>query len=87
MRNLANVLTGYVGRTVMDETGLTQLYDFSLNCAARRRYQSTRRLMGILPVLLECSRLLSEQTGLRLETKRLPIETLVVDRVGKLTAN
>jgi uncharacterized protein (TIGR03435 family) len=87
MRSLANVLTHYVGRTVVDETGLTKSYDFSLNFAAVETVPINAAPDGDSAHAPSLFTALPEQIGLRLEAKKILVETFVVDRVGKLTAN
>lgn len=76
---LAGSLSQRSGRTVVDKTGLTAKYDFTLQWTTE---------MGLQPGNLEASRAslstaLQEQLGLKLEPQTAPLEFLVIDHVEK----
>lgn len=92
--NLANWLTGYSemgGQTVVDQTGLTQRYDFVLNWTRERALangeqsgesESPTGTGG--PALFTA---LQEQLGLKLVNTRGPVEIIVVDSIARPTEN
>jgi bla regulator protein blaR1 len=75
--NLARFLSGQVGRTVIDKTGLTAKYDFQLTYAPD---------MGDItgPSLFTA---LQEQLGLKLDSQKGPVEVVVIDSVEKASGN
>ncbi len=95
MAALTGVLAGAVGRPVVDRTGLTGLYDFSMvwdDAPVRDAgVPGTKELQGQeAPVGDEHGSIFTavrEQLGLRLETLRAPVEVIVVDGVEKPVAN
>jgi len=87
-------LSDLVGRPVIDKTGLTGLYDFTL------KYAPDGRVAGpfapgppgapaLTPVIdpdaPSLPTALQEQLGLKLESTRGPVEVLVIDRIEKPT--
>jgi bla regulator protein BlaR1 len=87
--NLANSM----GRTVLDRTGLTGKYDFKLEWNTEAAQGDGPALAdGGVPVDPDTRgpsifAALQEQLGLRLETQKAPVETLLIDHVAKLSAN
>ena len=89
---LAAWLTGYSemgGQTVMDQTGLTQRYDFVLNWTRERALsngEGNRESEASLadPSLFTA---LQEQLGLKLVNTRGPIEIIVVESVERPSEN
>jgi uncharacterized protein (TIGR03435 family) len=81
-------LTGAVGRTVIDKTGLTGNYDVELKWTPENGDQSstdngqTDAQSG--PSIFTA---LEEQLGLKLQPAKGPVQTLVVDRVEMPTEN
>jgi uncharacterized protein (TIGR03435 family) len=92
---LAEHLSNSLGRTVVDETGLKGNYDFKLEYlpepggmfgkmqGAEDRSQ-TAPLDSDLPSVFTA---LQEQLGLKLESKKGPVEILVIDKAEKATEN
>lgn len=76
MWQLANRLTGFVERTVVDRTGLEGYYDWQLLFSPPR---SPDQSGGSIFTALQ------EQMGLKLESTRAPVEVWVVDRVERPT--
>ena len=76
LADLARILGGQMGHPVVDKTGLTGLYDFTLEFA-----------MGSLDVANTYARdipdALEQQLGLKLEPAKISTETLVVDSLGE----
>jgi uncharacterized protein (TIGR03435 family) len=91
---LANWLTGYSemgGQLVVDQTGLTQRYDFDLNWTRERALtnaeqngQSETPASASGPSLLTA---LQEQLGLKLVKTRAPVEIIVIDSIERPTEN
>jgi uncharacterized protein (TIGR03435 family) len=81
MRMLASVLTQYVGRPVVDRTGLTGNYDYKLKYADDPDPEATVSEGASIFTALQ------EQLGLKLESARVPIDTIVVERVSRPSDN
>jgi len=75
---LATALSGLpaVGKAVIDRTGLTGGYDFTVEFAG----DTDSDAPSLLPAL-------EEKLGLRLEAAKIPVEVLVIERVERPTAN
>ena len=92
MAMLTNLLTQFTGRTVIDKTGLSGLYDWELRFDPQVLLASMAQQAGInipdgllqnansifadSPSLLTA---LNEQLGLKLDSQRGPVEVLVID--------
>lgn len=91
-RTIAQVvpmLSDFMGRPVIDKTGLTGLYDFAL------KFAPTGRATGLFAALTGpppppddpdspgLSTAVQEQLGLKLESARGPVEVVVIDRLEK----
>jgi len=93
--SLARLLSSQAGRQVIDKTGLTGLYDIELKFAPSQPIQLPPG--GALPpgVTLPEADLsapsiftaVQEQLGLKLESSKAPLESIVVDHVEKPSAN
>jgi uncharacterized protein (TIGR03435 family) len=88
MSHFAATLSKYLGRTVVDKTGLSGTYDISL----RWTPDETQAFLLTGPVAADSSEssifsAVQEQLGLRLESQRGPVEFLVVDHAEKPDAN
>ena len=92
--DLANWLTGYSemgGQTVVDQTGLTQRYDFVLNWTRERALtggepsaESDTPAAAAGPSIFTA---LQEQLGLKLVNTKGPVEIIVVDSIERPTEN
>jgi uncharacterized protein (TIGR03435 family) len=82
-------------RPVIDQTGLTDRYDFTLNwtpdefqfpllTAVQREYWAAAARADGLPDLFTA---FQEQLGLKLEATKAPAEVLVIDKVSKPSEN
>lgn len=97
--DLAALLSGNVGRPVVDKTGLEELYDIQTGAFDSLPSQLPRALPGgagpdapnTQPNLNDMSRLtlleMIEQLGLRLESQTTPVERLVIEHVEQPSAN
>jgi uncharacterized protein (TIGR03435 family) len=78
MELLASYLGNRLGRIVVDQTGLTGSYDFTLEWAPDDAPDSPA------PSLVTALR---EQLGLRLEPQKAPVEILVIDSIARPSGN
>jgi len=84
MFTLANLLGGSMRETVVDRTGLTGFWDLSVSADFAHLNGSTA--VGAAPSdAPSIFSALPEQLGLRLEPRRAPVETFVIDHVERLT--
>jgi bla regulator protein blaR1 len=85
MPQLAQLLSGIVGRRVDDETGLTGIYEFTLEFLPESTgFDAPAPANPNAPSLFTA---LQEQLGLRLESRRGPVEVLVIDSAEKPSDN
>jgi uncharacterized protein (TIGR03435 family) len=87
MLELVEFLSDEVGRTVLDKTGLTGLFDVQLEFVPAKTLASS---LPAAPVTFSGPSIftaLQEQLGLRLEPAKGPMEFLIVDHVERPTAN
>jgi uncharacterized protein (TIGR03435 family) len=92
---IARLLSGQAGRQVIDKTGLTGLYDFELKFAPSQPMQLPPGAMLPPGVTLpepdanapSIFTAVQEQLGLKLESSKAPLESIVIDHVEKPTAN
>lgn len=78
MKLLAGALQGYIGDPVVDETGLTGLYDLNLD------FTVDENISAEGPRVFEA---VQDQLGLKLEARKGPVEVIVIDHVEKPSAN
>jgi uncharacterized protein (TIGR03435 family) len=76
MENLARQLSFSAGRPVMDKTGLTGFYAFTLDW--------TSATDSDLPSVFTA---VQEQLGLRLESQKAPVEMLIIDQAERPSEN
>ena len=89
LAQFANNLGMFVGRVVLDRTGLTGSYDFTLTWTPD---QMPQRPPGAPEVPIDPNgpsifTAVQEQLGLKLDSQRGPVEMLVIDRVEKPVEN
>lgn len=77
LKRLATALSSALGRPVIDETGLTELYSMELKW-------SDEPAADAGPTIFTALR---EQLGLKLESKKGAVTTYVVERVEKPSEN
>src|SRR5207237_9788652 len=80
-RSLTTVLSGNVGRPVIDQTNLKSLFDFRLQFT-REALSGNTDVGG--PSIFTA---IQEQLGLKLESARGPVEVLVIDHVERPSEN
>jgi uncharacterized protein (TIGR03435 family) len=81
MKLLASALQGFVGEPVVNATGLTGLFDFTLDFTLDES-TSPDREWGQTPF-----EAVQRQLGLRLEARKGPVEVVVIDHVEKPSGN
>jgi uncharacterized protein (TIGR03435 family) len=88
MEQLAHHLTGWtrndLGRTIVDHTGLTGRYNFSLKWTQDTPSPSSTLDTGGGPSIFTA---LQEQLGLQLRPEKGPLDTIVIDHVEMPTEN
>jgi uncharacterized protein (TIGR03435 family) len=82
METLARRIQGSVEAIVADRTGLTGIYDFSLEFLPRNLQRQQDASAGVSMFTA-----LPEQLGLRLDATRGPVAVVVIERVERPTAN
>jgi len=80
MAALAAFLTDQAGRTVIDKTGLNGYFDFELKWVRDDAANAASEGVGIFTAV-------EEQLGLKLESSKGPVDTLVVDSIEQPTEN
>jgi len=91
MSELARTLSVLLGRTVVDRTAVTGLFDLRLDFLPD---DSTPRLPPPPPNSVSADTMspaifsaLPEQLGLKLESAKRPVEVIVIDHVQRPSAN
>ena len=98
IENLVRVLSQQLGRTILDETGLTGKYDFTLkwtpddragpisaaNQGGGSRSDDAPSSDSSGPSIFTA---IQEQLGLKLESRKVPVEMLVIDHVEAPSEN
>lgn len=100
LANLVTMLTTYLHRPVLDRTGLTGIYDYTLHWASDEgQTQSSSNSQGVpsgspsgLPSTdpaggASLLTAIQEQLGLKLESAKSPIELIVIDHVERPSGN
>jgi uncharacterized protein (TIGR03435 family) len=80
MDYFASILSGVMERPVKDATGLKAVYELKLEWAPENAATESSFAPSIFTAL-------QEQLGLKLETTKAPIETLVIDRAERPAEN
>ncbi len=97
LSNLTSMLTNYLHRPVIDRTGLTGIYDYTLRWTSDDgQSQSSSSIQGGSPSGLPSTdpsggasllTAIQEQLGLKLESAKSPIELTVIDHVERPSGN
>ncbi len=96
MSGLVRLLSGQLGRTVVDKTGLTGDYDFKLDWTpdemASAMTKGGNPAPGDNPASPDAAgpslfTALEEQLGLKLESTKGPVDVIVIDQLEQPTAN
>jgi bla regulator protein blaR1 len=91
MDMIAEILTPYVGRPVIDKSELTSYYNVTLKWTPEAGSASVAPPglpLGVLPLDPDAPNLFTavqEQLGLKLESARAPLDVVVIDRLEKPT--
>lgn len=85
MLALIGVLSSTLGNPVLDQTGLKGQYSFKLEFTDPRVLTPQNNAAGDSRPTLAAA--LEDQLGLKLESKKGPVEVLVVDHIERPTAN
>ena len=93
MSGLAEALARVLGRPVADETGVTDKFDFRLTWTPSDS-EPVMQKPGVGPVAATVDSTgpsvfaaIQEQLGLKLESRRVPVEVMVIDRAEKPAEN
>jgi uncharacterized protein (TIGR03435 family) len=78
MELFAGYLGNRLGRIVVDRTGLTESYDFTLEWSPDETADSS------MPSLVTALR---DQLGLRIEPQKAPVEAVVIDAISRPSEN
>jgi uncharacterized protein (TIGR03435 family) len=78
MKLLATTLQGFIGDTVVDETGLAGLFDLNLDFNVDESVSSEG------PTVFEA---VQRQLGLKLDARKGPVEVIVIDHIEKPSVN
>ncbi len=78
---LTSFLSRELGRTVNDETGLDKMYSYKLDWSPQTGPNDAAPAGPSLVTAL------TEQLGLRLESKRGPVQVYVIEKIGRPTEN
>jgi uncharacterized protein (TIGR03435 family) len=87
---LAGVFVPHVGRTIIDKTGLTSVYDFTLQFLpddAAVAPAAGSALSAPDPTVPSIFTAIQEQLGLKLESGKGPVEVVVIDHVERPSGN
>jgi len=96
MRLLASELSNFLGRTVVDKTGLTGTYDLKLEWQPDENQVVMFQALGVPegfgapapdPLGPSLFTALEEQLGLRLDSQRGSVETFIIERIERPSEN
>jgi uncharacterized protein (TIGR03435 family) len=89
MGKLAERLSGFTSRKILDNTGLQKGFDFRLEWArdisGEGIFEMAREGLGLTGPSLQTA--LKDGLGLRLKPGSGPVETIVIESAQKLTGN
>ena len=85
LAQLADHLSPFVNRVVVDQTGLAGEFDFDLEWTPDRSKPDAPQQLPTIPNGPSLFTALQEQLGLKLESTRGPVEVLVIDSVERPT--
>jgi uncharacterized protein (TIGR03435 family) len=83
MAQLADLLSGPLRIPVIDQTGLKGRYDFNVDVAAYMASEAQMKEAQADPAAIVFA-VLQEQLGLKLESKKSPVQMLVIDSAEKV---
>ena len=86
MSEFGQMLSQMMGRTVIDQTGLVQRFDFKLTFTPQQIPQDPSATASLpLEPAIPFAAALEEQLGLKLQSTKAPVDVLVIDHVEKPT--
>jgi len=83
----SNILAGQVGRPVLDESGLAGVFDFELTWVPEAAPGASDGSDSASPDGPTIFTAVQEQLGLKLESRKGPVDAIVIDKVGHPTEN
>jgi uncharacterized protein (TIGR03435 family) len=87
MHDLADTLTERVGRPVVDRTEIKGAFDIKTSAWSLGAGDSDGARQAVNPNSPSLFTVLEEQLGLKLESRRAPVEILVVEHAENPSAN
>lgn len=95
MEIVVAVLSQQLGRTIVNQTGLSGSFDFTLHWVPAETVVHEANALDTSPPAAQLSddagptifTALEEQLGLRLESQKIPLETIVIDHIEMPSAN
>jgi uncharacterized protein (TIGR03435 family) len=92
MESLTQVLSNLAGRTVLDKTGRTGRYDFSMEIGLPPPPPPGQQMAGSSAGAVDLNMpsiftVVQDQLGLKLDSSKGLVETLVIDHVERPTDN
>jgi uncharacterized protein (TIGR03435 family) len=84
VEQIASFLQGQLGRPVVNKTGLTGKYDFTLEYSRAAMSSAGAPLDAANDSGLSIEGAVQEQLGLRLESKKAPVDVMVLDHVERV---
>lgn len=84
LKTLVPVLSRQLGRTVFDKTGLTGLYDYTLQWNPDGRLGPNEAALSDFASGPELLTALREQLGLELKAQKGPVDVIIIDHMNKL---
>lgn len=92
MQPLANLMSmpfAFIGRPVIDKTGLTGTYDFTLHWSAQPLGQVVNGVASFVPPAEDAPSIFTalQELGLKLQPASGPIEVIVIDHIEHPTEN
>jgi uncharacterized protein (TIGR03435 family) len=85
MTEITRILSTLVGRTIIDETGISGPVQFRLQYQRGRGASPPAVPAGALDEKPDIFTALQEQAGLKLDARRAPVDVLVIDRIDRPT--
>ena len=84
MQEFADFISGPLQTPVVDETGLTARYDFVLDFTPYIPEDQTSRKANVTGIIMAA---LEGELGLKLESRKVPVDMMVIDHVEKPSEN
>jgi len=81
LARLAELLSGPLQAPVVDETGLTGRYDFTIDMSNLLDPATPMGISDVIPIFVQVA---NQQLGIKIEEKKVSVEMLMVDHVEKV---